>query len=131
MKIDKNPIYNSSNPTEDNIEYCFSRLLYHGTYILLLDTSIKEKYIYKKIKQNLNYVKKWLKTYIKYKSLIKINHLELKKVQHNIIIFPEDVSEEKYVEITEFNYWILNLIILREYEINPNYKSNKKYKNDI
>ena len=69
MKIDKNPIYNSSNPTEDNIEYCFSRLLYHGTYILLLDTSIKEKYIYKKIKQNLNYVKKWLKTYIKYKSL--------------------------------------------------------------
>lgn len=62
---------------------------------------------------------------------MKINYLELKEINHNIIVFPEDVSEEKYIEITELNHWILNLIILREYEINPNYKNKKKYKNDI
>ena len=131
MKIDKNKVYTSSNPTEENIEYCFARLLYHATYILLLDSSLNENDIDKKIKEKLNYIRKWLKIYIKYKSLIYINHLELKKIQYNVIVFPEDVSYEKYIEITELNYWIFRLMLLREYEINPNYKKDRKYKNDI
>lgn len=49
MKIDKNKVYTSSNPTEENIEYCFARLLYHATYILLLDSSSNEYDIDKKI----------------------------------------------------------------------------------
>ena len=125
MKIDKNKVYTSSNPTEENIEYCFARLLYHATYILLLDSSLNENDIDKKIKEKLNYIRKWLKIYIKYKSF------RIKKIQYNVIVFPEDVSYEKYIEITELNYWILRLILLREYEINPNYKKDRKYKNDI
>ena len=110
MKKDSN--FNIFNEKENKIEYCFSKLLYYAEYIKIHP---KYKYINNEIFIILTDIKKWLKTYIKYKSLIKINHLKLKKVKHNIIIFPEDVSEEKYVEITEFNYWILNLIILREY----------------
>ena len=49
MKIDKNKVYTSSNSTEENIEYCFARLLYHVTYILLLDSSLNEYDIDKKI----------------------------------------------------------------------------------
>ena len=125
MKIDKNKVYTSSNPTEENIEYCFARLLYHATYILLLDSSLNENDIDKKIKEKLNYIRKWLKIYIKYKSF------RIKKIQYNVIVFPEDVSYEKYNEIIELGYWILGLILLREYEINPNYKKDRKYKNDI
>ena len=131
MKIDKNKVYTSSNPTEENIEYCFARLLYHATYILLLYSSSNENDIDKKIKEKLNYIRKWLKIYIKYKSLIYINHLELQKIRYNVIVFPEYVSYEKYNEIIELGYWILRLILLREYEINPNYKKDRKYKNDI
>jgi hypothetical protein len=98
---------------------------------LLLDSSLNENDIDKKIKEKLNYIRKWLKIYIKYKSLIYINHLELQKIRYNVIVFPEDVSYEKYIEIIELGYWILGLILLREYEINHNYKKDRKYKNDI
>ena len=87
MKIDKNKVYTSNNPTEETLEYCFARLLYHATYILLLDSSSNENDIDKKIKEKLNYIRKWLKIYIKYKSLIYINHLELKKFNIMLLYF--------------------------------------------
>ena len=98
----------------ENIEYAFSQVIFY-LECLILD----EEYSYLKqdIKKILNYVKKWLKLYIKQRTLVYIEHKELIKVYTNIqeLYYKKEVSY--LVKIRVIIDWIWAIICLRKKEI--------------
>ena len=88
MKKDSN--FNIFNEKENKIEYCFTRLLYYTEY---LNINLEYKHINYEISIILIYIKKWLKTYIKFKSLKDIDNSDIDKVLKII----DDLFETKKI----------------------------------
>lgn len=97
-----------------NIEYAFSQTIFYLEYLIL-----DEEYSYLKqdIKIILNYVKKWLKIYVKQRTLVYIDHKELIKVYTNTqeLYYKKEDSYPVKIRITID--WIWAIICLRKTEI--------------
>ena len=109
MKKDSN--FNIFNEKENKIEYCFSKLLYYAEYIKFHP---KYKYINNEIFIILTDIKKWLKIYIKCKSLKYINIDEIDKILKIMdnLIKNENINNESE-EILELYICLKDLIILK------------------
>ena len=109
MKKDSN--FNIFNEKENKIEYCFTILLYYAEY---LNINLEYKYINYEISIILIYIKKWLKTYIKFKSLKDIDNSDIDKVLKIIDdLFASKKINKKCVEILELYNCVKKLIILK------------------
>ena len=106
--------FNINLVNSENVEYAFSQTIFYLEYLIL-----DEEYSYLKpdIKKILNYVKKWLKVYIKQRTLVYIEHKELIKVYTNIqeLYYKKEVSYP--IKIRVIIDWIWAIICLRKTEI--------------
>ncbi|MBF0987020.1 MAG: hypothetical protein HXK72_01600 [Clostridiales bacterium] len=106
--------FNINLVNSENVEYAFSQAIFYLEYLIL-----DEEYSYLKpdIKKILNYVKKWLKVYIKQRTLVYIEHKELIKVYTNIqeLYYKKEVSYP--IKIRVIIDWIWAIICLRKTEI--------------
>ncbi len=128
MKKDSN--FNFLNTKENKIEYCFSRLLFYTEY---LNINLEYKHINYEISIILIYIKKWLKTYIKFKSLKDIDNSDIDKVLKIIDdLFASKKINKKCVEILELYNFVKELIILKTNSgINMQKDNNHKIKSQI
>ncbi len=106
--------FNINLVNSENVEYAFSQAIFYLEYLIL-----DEEYSYLKpdIKKILNYVKKWLKVYIKQRTLVYIEHKELIKVYTDIqeLYYKKEVSYP--IKIRVIIDWIWAIICLRKTEI--------------
>lgn len=108
--------FNVNNPTRQNIEYAFSKLLFNLNAAI---ASVEYKDSNDKYNKMLEYVKKWETVYLKNGDLINVNHEELLDVYDQLA---ELRCQGQYAERAD--QWHSCLMLLRKAQIDEKEKNN-------
>ena len=112
--------FDKNNPTNENIDYCFKKLIYNLEASLIYNKDFKIKKYYEDM---ISLVRNWLNIYITKKSLISINHKELLDMYERL---PKIIVDSYGIwHVEEVQSWLWDFMCLRKAQID-NYEKNNK-----
>ena len=112
--------FDKNNPTNENIEYCFKKLIYNLESSLIYNKDFKTKKDYEYM---ISLVGKWLNIYITKKSLISVDYKELQDMYE--ILQKIIVDSYGIWHLEEVQSWLWDFMCLRKAQID-NYEKNNK-----